>query len=140
MRTLNVNLHQLPPVRPKNSFLSEFQIKLFHPPSPSFFADIFGIYFPFWWCLNGPCGLYSDVVPFLNVVKKDKVVPGTFGCTHSIYSRGETPPIGSFNKLPSKEGGQILTNHKPPCFCVITRKRGWNSYSLEQFSAVSFKL
>lgn len=34
-------LHQLPPVRPRNSFFSEFHRKLFHPPSPSLFADIF---------------------------------------------------------------------------------------------------
>lgn len=43
MKQSGEHLRQLQPVRPKNSFLSEFQIKDFQPPSPSLFAGIFGI-------------------------------------------------------------------------------------------------
>lgn len=45
-----------------------------------------------------------------------------------------TPPNGCFNKLPSKEGGHILTNRGPFCICVTACKRGWNARSLEHSS------
>lgn len=116
-------LHQLPPVRPQNSPLSESHTNFFHPPS-SLFEDIFD-------CVSVPFSvvLFLYSVPFASLCRSLSGVPNSKHrrtCTrlvpayslHTDISKLQsTPPENYFNKSPTRREGQLsrITNECPLC-------------------------